>query len=136
MAKRLFSQIRNLCIATRKENFMKKNQMMLTCSGVMLVLQSVAYYIVWNSGYSETMLRRTLLIELFTLAYLLLTVRRVYSNPDENMVGFCIAYIAALFMMFPVLGILLFLQFKLALIELLVIVLAIVVAVIDKKRSN
>ncbi len=115
---------------------MKKNQIMLTCSGLMLVLQSVAYYIVWSSGYSETMLRRTLLIELFTLAYLLLTVRRVYSNPDESMVGFCVAYIAALFMFFPVLGILLFLQFELALIELLVIILAIVVAVVDKRKNN
>lgn len=109
---------------------------MLTCSSLMLVLQLVAYYIVWSSGYSETMLRRMLLIELFTLAYLLLTVRRTDSNTDESMVGFCIAYIAALFMMFPVLGILIFLQFDLALIELLAIVLAIVVAVIDKKRSN
>lgn len=115
---------------------MKKTQIMLTCSSLMLILQSVAYYIVWSSGYSETMLRRMLLIELFTLAYLLLTVRKTNSNPDESMVGFCIAYIAALFMMFPVLGILLFLQFELALIELLVIVLAIVVAIVDKKRSN
>lgn len=114
---------------------MKKTQIMLTCSGLMLILQSVAYYIVWSSGYSETMLRRTLLIELFTSTYLLLTVRRVNSNPDESMVGFCIAYIAALFMMFPALGILLFLQFDLVLIELLVIVLAIVVAIVDKKRS-
>lgn len=135
MAKRLFSQIRNLCIATRKENFMKKNQMMLTCSGVMLVLQSIAFYIVWSSGYSETMLRRMFLIELLTLAYLLLTVRRTNSNTDESMVGFCIAYVAALFMFFPVLGILLFLQFELALIELLIIILAIVVAVIDKKKE-
>lgn len=115
---------------------MKKNQIMLTCSGIMLVLQSVAFYIVWSSGYSETMLRRMFLIELFTLAYLLLTVRRTNSNTDESMVGFCVAYIAALFMLFPVLGILLFLQFELALIELLIIILAIVVAVVDKKRSN
>lgn len=115
---------------------MKKNQMMLTCSSIMLILQSVAYYIVWSSGYSETMLRRMLLIELFTLAYLLLTVRRIDSNTDESMVGFCVAYIAALFMMFPVLGILLFLQFELALIELLVIILAIVVAVVDKRKNN
>lgn len=42
---------------------MKKNQIMLTCSGIMLVLQSVAFYIVWSSGYSETMLRRMFLIE-------------------------------------------------------------------------
>lgn len=135
MAKRLFSQIRNLCIATRKENFMKKNQMMLTCSGVMLVLQSIAFYIVWSSGYSETMLRRMFLIELLALAYLLLAVRRTNSNTDESMVGFSIAYIAALFMFFPVLGILLFLQFELALIELLIIILAIIVAVIDKKKE-
>ena len=87
---------------------MKKNQIMLTCSGIMLVLQSIAFYIVWSSGYSETMLRRM----------------------------FLIAYIAALFMFLPVLGILLFLQFELALIELLIIILAIVVAVVDKKRSN
>lgn len=136
MAKRLFSQIRNSYIVIRRGLCMKKTQIMLTCSGLMLILQSVAYYIVWSSGYSETMLRRVLLIELFTLAYLLLTVRRVNSNPDESMVGFCIAYIAALFMMFPALGILLFLQFDLVLIELLVIVLAIVVAIVDKKRSN
>lgn len=135
MAKKLFSQTRNLCIATRKENFMKKNQMMLTCSGVMLVLQSIAFYIVWSSGYSETMLRRMFLIELLTLAYLLLTARRTNSNTDESMVGFCIAYVAALFMFFPVLGILLFLQFEFALIELLIIILAIVVAVIDKKKE-
>ena len=115
---------------------MKKNQIMLTCSGAMLVLQSVAFYIVWSSGYSETMLRRMFLIELLTLAYLLLTVRRTNSNTDESMVGFCIAYVAALFMFFPVLGILLFLQFEFALIELLIIILAIVVAVVDKKRSN
>ena len=51
------------------------------------------------------------------------------------MVGFCIAYVAALFMFFPVLGILLFLQFEFALIELLIIILAIVVAVIDKKKE-
>lgn len=115
---------------------MKKNQVMLTCSSIMFVLQSIAYYIVWSSGYSETMLRRMLLIELLTLAYLLLTVRRTNSNTDESMVGFCIAYIVALFMFFPLLGILLFLQFELALIELIIIVLAIVVAVVDKKRSN
>lgn len=115
---------------------MKKKYIMLTCSGAMLILQLVAYYIVWSSGYSLTMLRRMLLVELFTLAYLLLTVRRTNSNTDESMVGFCIAYIAALLMMFPVLGILLFLQFDLVIIELLVIVLAVVVAVVDKKRSN
>ena len=115
---------------------MKKNQIMLTCSGIMLVLQSVAFYIVWSSGYSETMLRRMFLIELFTLAYLLLTVRRIDSNTDESMTGFCVAYIAALFMLFPVLGVLLFLQFELALIELLIIILAIVVAVIDKRKNN
>ena len=69
------------------------------------------------------------------MAYLLLTVRRTNSNTDESMVGFSIAYIAALFMFFPVLGILLFLQFELALIELLIIILAIVVAVIDKKKE-
>ena len=108
---------------------------MLTCSSAMLILQSVAYYIVWDSGYSETMLRRMLLIELFTLAYLLFTVRRTNSNTDESMVGFCIAYIAALFMLFPVLGILLFLQFELVIIELLVIILAIVVAVVDKRKN-
>ena len=107
---------------------------MLTCSGIMLVLQSVAFYIVWGSGYSETMLRRMFLIELLTLGYF--AVRRTNSNTDESMVGFSIAYIAALFMFFPVLGILLFLQFELALIELLIIILAIVVAVVDKKRSN
>lgn len=136
MVKRLFSQIRNSYIVTRKECQMKKNQMMLTCSGVMLVLQSIAFYIVWSSGYSETMLRRMFLIELFTLAYLLLTVRRTNSNTNESMVGFCIAYIATLFMFFPVLGILLFLQFELALIELLIIILAIIVVVIDKKKKE
>lgn len=115
---------------------MKKNQMMLTCSSIMLILQSIAYYMVWNSGYSETMLRRMFLIELFTLVYLLLTVRRTNSNTDESMVGFCIAYIAALFMLFPVLGVLLVLQFGLMLIELLIIILAIVVAVIDKRKNN
>lgn len=115
---------------------MKKNQIMLICSGAMLVLQSIVFYIVWSSGYSETMLRRMFLIELLTLAYLLLTVRRTNSNTDESMVGFCIAYVAVLFMFFPVLGILLFLQFELALIELLVIILAIVVAVIDKKKKE
>ena len=114
---------------------MKKNQMMLICSSAMLILQSVAFYIVWSSGYSETMLRRMFLIELLTLAYLLLTVRRTNSNTDESMTGFCIAYIVALFMMFPVLGILLFLQFDLVLIELLVIILAIVVAVVDKRKD-
>lgn len=136
MAKRLFSQIRNLYIVISKESFMKKNQIMLTCSGIMLVLQSIAFYIVWDSGYSETILRRVFLIELLTLAYLLLTVRRTNSSTDESMVGFCIAYIATLFMFFPVLGILLFLQFELALIELLVIILAIVVAVVDKRKNN
>lgn len=114
---------------------MKKNQMMLICSSAMLILQSVAYYIVWSSGYSLTMLERMLLVELFTLAYLLLTVRRTNSNTDESMTGFCIAYIAALFMMFPALGILILLQFELLLIELLIIILAIVVAVIDKRKN-
>ncbi len=114
---------------------MKKNQIMLMCSSLMLMLQSVAYYIVWSSGYSLTMLERMLLVELFTLAYLLLAVRRTNSNTDESMTGFCIAYIAALFMMFPVLGILLFLQFKLVIIELFVIILAIVVAVVDKRKD-
>ena len=42
---------------------MKKNQIMLTCSGIMLVLQSIAFYIVWSSGYSETMLRRMFLTD-------------------------------------------------------------------------
>ena len=67
---------------------MKKNQMMLICSSAMLILQSVAYYIVWSFGYSLTMLERMLLVELFTLAYLLLTVRRTNSNTDESMTGF------------------------------------------------
>ena len=115
---------------------MKKNQMMLTCRSLMLILQSIAYYMVWNSGYSATMLRRMLLVELLTLAYLLLTVRRIDSNTDESMTGFCVAYIVALFMLFPVLGILLVLQFELMLIELLIIILAIVVAVIDKRKNN
>ena len=77
-----------------------------------------------------------LLVELLTLAYLLLTVRRTDSTTDESMVGFCIAYIVALFMLFPVLGILILLQFELMLIELLIIILAIVVAVIDKRKNN
>ncbi len=115
---------------------MKKNQMMLTCSSLMLILQSIAYYIVWSSGYSQTMLRRMLLVELLTLAYLLFTVRRTDSNTWESMTGFCVAYIVALFMLFPVLGILLLLQFELMLIELLIIILAIVVAVIDKRKNN
>ncbi len=115
---------------------MKKNQMKLTCSSIMLILQSIAYYMVWNSGYSVTMTRRMLLAELLTLAYLLLTVRRIDSNTDESMTGFCVAYIVALFMLFPVLGILLVLQFELMLIELLIIILAIVVAVIDKRKNN
>ena len=114
---------------------MKKNQMMLTCSSLMLILQSIAYYIVWSSGYSQTMLRRMLLVELLTLAYLLFTVRRTDSNTWESMTGFCVAYIVALFMLFPVLGILLLLQFELMLIELLIIILAIVVAVIDKRNN-
>ena len=115
---------------------MKKNQMMLTCSSIMLILQSIAFYMVWSSGYSQTMLRRMLLVELLTLAYLLFTVRRTDSNTGESMTGFCVAYIVALFMLFPVLGILLLLQFELMLIELLIIILAIVVAVIDKRKNN
>ena len=115
---------------------MKKNQMMLTCSSLMLILQSIAYYIVWSSGYSQTMLRRMLLVELLTLAYFLFTVRITDSNTWESMTGFCVAYIVALFMLFPVLGILLLLQFELMLIELLIIILAIVVAVIDKRKNN
>ena len=115
---------------------MKKNQIMLTCSGIMLVLQSIAYYLVWNAGYSETMTRRTFLLVILTLAYLLLVVRRTDLDSDESMTGFCIAYIVALFMLFPVLGTLIVLNFGLLLIELIIVILAIVVAIVDKRKSN
>ena len=114
---------------------MKKNQIMITCSGIMLVVQSIAYYLVWNAGYSEIFTRRMLLIEFLTLAYLLLTVRRTDLDSDESMTGFCIAYIVALFMLFPVLGTLIVLNFGLLLIELIIIILAIV-AIIDKRKNN
>lgn len=114
---------------------MKKNQVMLTCSGIMLVLQSIAYYLVWSSGYSETFTRRTFLMVLLTLAYLLLVVHRIDSNNGESMTGFCIAYIVALFMLFPLLGALIVLNFELILIELIIIILAIIVAIIDKRKE-
>lgn len=101
----------------------------------MLVLQSIAYYLVWSSGYSKTMLRRMLLIEFLTLAYLLLTVRRTDLDSDESMTGFCIAYVVALFMLFPVLGTLIVLNFGLLLIELIIVILAIVVAIVDKRKE-
>lgn len=114
---------------------MKKSQTMLTCSGIMLVLQSIAYYLVWSSGYSETFTRRTFLMVLLTLAYLLLVVHRIDSNNSESMTGFCIAYIVALFMLFPLLGALIVLNFELILIELIIIILAIIVAIIDKRKE-
>lgn len=114
---------------------MKKNQTMLTCSGIMLVLQSIAYYLVWSSGYSQTFTRRTFLMVLLTLAYLLLVVHRIDSNNGESMTGFCIAYIVALFMLFPLLGALIVLNFELILIELIIIILAIIVAIIDKRKE-
>lgn len=114
---------------------MKKSQMMLTCSSIMLVLQSIAYYLVWNAGYSETFTRRTFLMVLLTLAYLLLVVHRIDSNNGESMTGFCIAYIVALFMLFPLLGALIVLNFGLILIEVIIVILAIVVAVIDKRKE-
>ena len=115
---------------------MKKSQMMLTCSGIMLVLQSIAYYLVWSSEYSETMTRRTFLLVILTLAYLLLIVRRTDLDSDESITGFCIAYIVALFMLFPVLGTLIVLNFGLLLIELIIVILAIVVAIIDKRKEE
>ena len=114
---------------------MKKNQVMLTCSGIILVLQSIAYYLVWNVGYSQTMTRRTFLLVILTLAYLLLVVRRTDLDSDESMTGFCIAYIVALFMLFPVLGTLIVLNFGLLLIELIIVILAIVVAIVDKRKE-
>ena len=114
---------------------MKKSQMMLTCSGIMLVLQSIAYYLVWSSGYSETLTRRTFLMVLLTLAYLLLVVHRIDSNNGESMTGFCIAYIVALFMLFPLLGALIVLNFGLILLETIIVSLAIVVAIIDKRKE-
>ena len=110
--------------------------MMLTCSGIMLVLQSIAYYLVWSSEYSETMTRRTFLLVILTLAYLLLIVRRTDLDSDESITGFCIAYIVALFMLFPVLGTLIVLNFGLLLIELIIVILAIVVAIIDKRKEE
>lgn len=115
---------------------MKKDQIMLTCSGIMLVLQSFAYYLVWNTGYSTTFTRRMFLIILLTLAYLLLTVHRIDSKDNESMTGFCIAYIVALFMLFPLLGTLITLNFILILLELIIIILAIIVAILDKKENN
>ena len=114
---------------------MKKSQMMLTCSGIMLVLQSIAYYLVWSSGYSETFTRRTFLMVLLTLAYLLLVVNRIDSKDNESMTGFCIAYIVALFMLFPLLGALIVLNFGLILLETIIVSLAIVVAIIDKRKE-
>ncbi len=116
---------------------MKKNQqIMLTCSGVMLVLQSIAYYLVWNAGYSLIFTRRMFLIVLLTLAYLLLTVRRIDSKDSESMTGFCIAYIVALFTLFPLIGTLIVLNYLLILIELAVIILAIDVAILDRREGN
>lgn len=115
---------------------MKKDQTMLTCSGIMLVLQSIAYYLVWNAGYSTTMTRRTFLMVLLTLAYLLLTVRRIDSKDSESMTGFCIAYIVVLFALFPLIGALITLNFILILLELIIIILAIVIVILDKKESK
>lgn len=114
---------------------MKKSQIMLTCSGIMLVLQSIAHYLVWNTGYSETMTRRTFLMVLLTLAYLLLVVHRIDSNNSDSMTGFCIAYTVALLVLFPLLGALIVLNFGLILLEAIIIILAIVVAIIDKRRE-
>ena len=115
---------------------MKKNQqVMIIYSGVMLVLQSIAYYLVWNAGYSLIFTRRMFLIVLLTLAYLLLTVRRVDSNDSESMTGFCIAYIVALFMLFPLLGALIVLNFGLIILEAIIVSLAIVVAIVDKRKE-
>lgn len=115
---------------------MKKSQMMLTCSGIMLVLQSIAYYLVWNAGYSQTMTRRTFLMVLLTLAYLLLVVHRIDSNNSESMTGFCIAYIVALFMLFPLLGALIVLNFGLIILEAIIVSLAVVVAIVDKRKEE
>ena len=115
---------------------MKKNQIMLTCSGIMLVLQSIAYYLVWNAGYSETMTRRTFLMVLLTLAYLLLVVHRIDSKDNKSMTGFCIAYIVALFMLFPLLGALIVLNFGLIILEAIIVSLAIVVAIVDKRKEE
>ena len=115
---------------------MKKSQMMLTCSGIMLVLQSIAYYLVWNAGYSETMTRRTFLMVLLTLAYLLLVVHRIDSKDNESMTGFCIVYIVALFMLFPLLGALIVLNFGLIILEAIIVSLAIVVAIVDKRKEE
>lgn len=115
---------------------MKKDQIMLTCSGIMLVLQSIAYYLVWSTGYSETFTRRTFLMVLLTLAYLLLVVHRIDSNNSESMTGFCIAYIVALFMLFPLLGALIVLNFGLIILEAIIVSLAIVVAIVDKRKEE
>lgn len=115
---------------------MKKNQVMLICSSIMLVLQSITYYLVWNAGYSQTMTRRTFLMVLLTLAYLLLVVHRIDSNNSESMTGFCIAYIVALFMLFPLLGALIVLNFGLIILEAIIVSLAIVVAIVDKRKEE
>ena len=115
---------------------MKKNQTMLACSGIMLVLQSIAYYLVWSSGYSQTFTRRTFLMVLLTLAYLLLVVYRIDSDNSDSMTGFCIAYIVTLFMQFPLLGALIVLNFGLILLEAIIVSLAIAVAIVDKRKEE
>lgn len=115
---------------------MKKSQTMLTCSGIMLVLQSIAHYLVWSSGYSQTFTRRTFLMVILTLAYLLLVVHKIDSNDSESMTGFCIAYIVALFMLFPLLGALIVLNFGLIILEAIIVSLAIVVAIVDKRKEE
>ena len=51
------------------------------------------------------------------------------------MTGFCIAYIVALFMLFPLLGALIVLNFGLILLEAIIVSLAIVVAIVDKRKE-
>jgi len=87
---------------------MKKDQTMLTCSGIMLVLQSIAYYLVWH---------------------------RIDSDNSDSMTGFCIAYIVTLFMLFPLLGALIVLNFGLILLEAIIVSLDIVVAIVDKRKE-
>lgn len=102
----------------------------------MLVLQSIAHYLVWSTGYSEAFTRRTFLMVLLTLAYLLLVVHRIDSSNSESMTGFCITYIVALFMLFPLLGALIVLNFGLIILEAIIVSLAIVVAIIDKRKEE
>lgn len=89
-----------------------------------------------STGYSETFTRRTFLIVLLTLAYLLLVVHRIDSDNGDSMTGFCIAYIVTLFMLFPLLGALIVLNFGLILLEAIIVSLAIAVAIVDKRKEE